>query len=458
MKKIFLFCTSDEGIFKILVESSKLHLSKKTKKYVEAKRIKKKFPSLDFYFFFIGLFLSGKIFNARKLVYLKYRDFSIGKHVLSETRRFYNSYNNSIIFFLIRCKILFSAGRVLNTAIHLKNHAEAIFVDHLVYVNGLYFEVFFKYKKIIYSNGYPKGFFVIDGKNNIRNKVHDTSMLFKAKTPKKISNKQKKLGLNKIKKNLIKPTNIKYMKNVKFTSLDQNIDFSNVSHVIYAHSFTDAQLVYGVDGFSDTLDWLDFTISKLSKLKTKIVIKGHPNFYNEKPDELTKIDNKIFQKIVAKYSSNENLIFLNSSIRNYELLKKLNKKTILITHHGTLIFDASIFKYKVITSSQTFYIDKVKLSNTWDTVDQYERLLSKKYSNLIKNYDKLYNISYGLYYDKYNTNGKNFYIKTIKKYIKLKGDSLDSVKIDNDLKKLKNFKRRNLFEELGKTIENVVIN
>ena len=378
--------------------------------------------------------------------------------MLSESRRFYQSYKNPYIFFLIRCKILFSAGRIINTAIHLKDYADAILIDHAVYVNGLYLEVFYKYKKVIYSNGFPKGFFVIDATNKRGSSYLNTSSVFKVNAPYKISDYQKKISFKKIKNNLINPKNITYMKKVTFKELDRKIDFSQVSHVVYAHSFTDAQLPYGTDGFSDTLDWLIFTIENLVKLKTKIIIKGHPNFYNKNPNELSKVDKQIFQEIVNKFSDNKNLIFLNSSIKNFDLLNNIRKETILVTHHGTLIFDASILKNKVITSSQTFYDKKFKITETWDNVNQYKKLLKKNHKEIYMNYNKLLNIGHELYFNKYNTYGKNFYVKTILKYIKIRSDNMGSKKISNDLQKLPYHKRKKLFYELEKKIEPLSFN
>ena len=50
------------------------------------------------------------------------------------------------------------------------------------------------------------------------------------------------------------------MRSIKFQALNySNLD--KVSHVIYAHAFTDAQLVYGYDGFRNVLEWLEFTVS-----------------------------------------------------------------------------------------------------------------------------------------------------------------------------------------------------
>ena len=39
------------------------------------------------------------------------------------------------------------------------------------------------------------------------------------------------------------------------------------------------------------------------------------------------------------YSDNDNIIIIKDPIKNGDLLKKLNKKTILISHHGSAILE-----------------------------------------------------------------------------------------------------------------------
>ena len=67
------------------------------------------------------------------------------------------------------------------------------------------------------------------------------------------------------------------MKRIKFINLE-NHDFSKYEYVVYAHSFTDGQLVYGNDEFENTYDWLDFTLKNLSRLNKKVLIKAHRTF------------------------------------------------------------------------------------------------------------------------------------------------------------------------------------
>lgn len=57
-------------------------------------------------------------------------------------------------------------------------------------------------------------------------------------------------------------------------------DLGDFDHIVYAHSFTDAQLNYGYDGaFMNVYDWLVFTLDCLIEKNKKICLKAHPNFF-----------------------------------------------------------------------------------------------------------------------------------------------------------------------------------
>ena len=73
-----------------------------------------------------------------------------------------------------------------------------------------------------------------------------------------------------------KTETIPWMKSIKFK---KEKSYNNITHLIYAHTFTDAQMLYGYDGFINVFDWLEFTVKELSKNKNnKILIKAHPGF------------------------------------------------------------------------------------------------------------------------------------------------------------------------------------
>ena len=136
-------------------------------------------------------------------------------------------------------------------------------------------------------------------------------------------------------------------------------------------------------------------------------------------------------------------------------MKQLSKKTILITHHGTTIFDANLKKFKIISSSETFYKKNIKICSSWDNIYEYKKLLKLKYNELTSDYSKILNISYGLYFDKFNLYGKYFFIKTINKYIKPKNLKLLDKNLFTNYNITNKTNIENLVSELALKIEEI---
>jgi hypothetical protein len=58
-----------------------------------------------------------------------------------------------------------------------------------------------------------------------------------------------------------------WMNTTKFFKFQNIEDLQKYDYVVYAHSVTDAQLWFGLDGFQNSYGWLDYT---LNHLKNKI--------------------------------------------------------------------------------------------------------------------------------------------------------------------------------------------
>ena len=192
---------------------------------------------------------------------------------------------------------------------------------------------------------------------------------------------------------------------------------SQFTHIIYAHSFTDAQLIFGKDGFKNSKEWLLFTLRELLKVdKNKILLKAHPNFYNKNMGKQAIWDKKVFDQLKNEIPKNNNVTILDKPIKNHEILKKLNKNTILISHHSNALLEAIYFGFKCISSEKTFWkCSKLKLTNFWSNKFEYTKLLKKnwfklKYANK-KDFDSLlfeYLIS------DYNVGGGKYYLTIVK--------------------------------------------
>ena len=65
-------------------------------------------------------------------------------------------------------------------------------------------------------------------------------------------------------------------------------------------------------------------------------------------------DRKLFYKIISHYSDNDNIIIIKDPIKNGDLLKKLNKKTILISHHGSAILEVYFLDLNLLPQDVVF--------------------------------------------------------------------------------------------------------
>ena len=219
--------------------------------------------------------------------------------------------------------------------------------------------------------------------------------------------------MNKIFNNFTKHN--PYMDETKYLRANKNF-FNNIKkfgYIIYPHSFTDAQLIYGYDGFSNSYDWLDFTLKELNKTNKKVLIKSHPNFYL-KSHPIFEWDRKIYKKIIDKYSFNKNFLFVQIPIKNSDIKKFVRKDAVIITRYGTVEIEMSFYNFKIISSKKSFFSEKYKISNKWNNKNEYEILLHKDWKDLrFSNKNDTLNVCNKLYFNcRYFE--KNFYLNILK--------------------------------------------
>ena len=158
-----------------------------------------------------------------------------------------------------------------------------------------------------------------------------------------------------------------YMLTTKPTQLRKVL--RKYDYIIYTHSFTDAQLIFGQSAFVNTLDWLLFTIQKLLNNRKKIIIKCHPSFWDK--FEHNVYDRFIFKKCLSKYFNNPNILILDKAYSNKSLINHLNDKCIAITHHGTVSLEMIQNKFKVISSNCNIWEQSYQLTNCWSSKEDY---------------------------------------------------------------------------------------
>jgi len=247
------------------------------------------------------------------------------------------------------------------------------------------------------------------------------------------------------------------MVKVNYKKLD-NINYKLFDYVIYCHSFTDGQLWHGYAGFENTLEWLEFTLNNLIKKNKRILIKPHPNFYNNSLGINMKWDKIIYDKLVKKFAKNHNLVFLNKPIQNYILMKKLNKDCVLISKYGTSMLEAAYMDFKSICTNYNFFDKKFKISNMWKDKTEYLNLLNRNVSYLKKpNRADLIKLSYALFYYYNSEYHKDFYDTIIRKKLKLTRDEWEK-KFSTIGRVLQPNLRQNQLKKSTKNIEKDIIN
>ncbi len=454
------------SVYKFLASASKKNIEKKLGIKTEFLIIKKKFPSFKFLLFFLYSILSGKIFSTHKYILLKYKGHNLGRFAYATVsiniKTFYKVVNSMIS----RLKNLFLAGAVIDTAYYYSNKISGAYIDHGIYLNGLYIDVFLKNNIRIYSNNYPKGLFTAKSKKRLKSDFAYENLI--QILGKKMSLIQKKKVKKIIKKTLTDPNFIPWMQMVKFKKPKKEINYNNFQYIVYAQAFTDAQLVFGYDGYANMSDWLISTVEILKKLKKPIIVKPHPNFYDylllnldqkNKQNNISYQDHQMYLKIKNMYND-PNIHFLDEPYSNVEFIKKLNKKKhVIITHHSSAILECCYLGFKCISSRSTFWNKKIKLTNAYSNRIEYKKILKKNFKNLrYSNPTEVLNIFNEIYFNKYGPYGEGYFTFLMKKILGIKGLSRFGYKEELN-RQIKKYPKKTLktIDVIAKNIEEIVL-
>jgi len=457
MKNHLMSTVDDHGMYKYILNSIIKKVDKEFKKKIKIKKIKLINISPNYIFFILKNLILGTFFIKERLVSLTYKKCNIGRYICSALYRDFSTYESWIKLYINIFKFTYIAGKIFYTAHDISKKNEIFYFDHIGYLNGIFYEVLSKKKKIIFCNIYPRGFFFIDfriKKNSFFIKIERLLRLRKLKN----------LNISEVNKKIIfferimkEPDLIPYMKSTRFEKIknfNSNLeDIKKFEYVIYAHSFLDAQLWYGNDGFVNLYDWLEFTIKKLKEKKVRVLVKSHPNFYNKSIGQLKTVDHEEFMKLSNKYSSDE-VVFLNQPIKNGDLLKTINKKTILISHHGTALLEGLYSGFKCISSIATLWDKEIKITNQWKNQKEYAALLNKNWNNLkMPKKNDLLNLIYQIFLTPNSLYGNKHYLEIISKISKISREKMfkfqHKIKIDKDTE----FR---IINEISKNIEKIV--
>ena len=416
MEKILLATRFTDDLYQLIIKACTDDLKKSKEKIKNIKVIVikiRKTPDIKFLLMCVFYLLQGKFFFREKIISLKYRDINFGKHLLSFTLRDYEVYESNYKFYFFLFKKIYIISKYFKTAdYYLKYYKfEDVYIDHLEYLNGILYQIFIAKNKNIYANRYPRSI--------IKTKSKKIIDIFKLRFKYQNFSNKKKNKIEEEAKKIFKDANsyLPWMAYAKFKLLKKK-NFKKYDYIIYTHSFTDSQLCYGFDGFVDTLEWLEFTTKELQKRRVNFIIKAHPNFYTKSFGAIATWDRKLYKNFINKIIDDKNILVINESVLNSDLVKLLDKKCVAITKHGNAQIEMIHHNFKVISSKCNYLDHKYNLFNTWDNKKNYKKLLNQKWDKLkFCNKENYLNVVNRLYLDDEAFYGKNHYLHILKRHM-----------------------------------------
>jgi len=317
--------------------------------------------------FRIFLFFFFSLFDKYCWAYFQYKGINVGRYAMSISFRDVKSNLNKNKFRLLTLISAIKGVILIHRIEKIEQNFDAFYIDHGVYLNGIFIEYASKKRKSIFTNDYPYG-------------------LIHWNTSRKISYEiLHSLPFNSFIKdvdfdegNLL--NDIPYLFKIPETSIKK--DYKDIDLVVYAHSFTDAQIIFGLnDAYINMYDWFNDVCEILSKSRKKVLIKGHPNFYSQGTSDIIKMDRDLFNFFAKKFKNNSNLYFIDKAISNECLLNSIDKKTVLVSHHGNSLIEGAALGFKCISSNNSVWKEFFHF-NEFSTRKEMKRLLLTHYSNL----------------------------------------------------------------------------
>ena len=145
------------------------------------------------------------------------------------------------------------------------------------------------------------------------------------------------------------------------------------------------------------------------------------------------------------------------------LLQKIPKRTIIISHHGSTLLEATAMGFKSICSKATFWHPNFNVSNQYNSISNYRSLLNTRWDNLklFENKNKFYDLSNQTFFNKYGIQNSLFWQKFIEKESKKKLNISFQSRIGIKRHKitdhvLQNSKKK-IFKKLSNNIEEINI-
>ncbi len=348
------------------------------------------------------------VFLPKLALEIKYFGLLFGRFAVASAYRDFEAYQKRSKFKLSFLKSILRCWLYYHKVKPVMPEISAAFIDHGCYEKGILFEMLSAQGKPIYHIDYPYGLVRVESSQRL---LYEDALQVKRRSLTEDALEKGRFYLRSV---------VQGKSKIPYLTVDYD-DFNRESkfdYVIYTHSFTDAQLLYGSDGaFENLLDWLDFTVKQLSG--KKVCIKAHPGVYNNKvTSQVCGWDREIFENYVGSLNKN-NITVIDYPVNNIDFLEGLNKDAILISHHGNALLEAAFLGFKCISSCSVNWRE-FDLFNDWCGRRQYVELLEKSYDDLLgTDMDELYLYYFSLVEHSGSYFSKNHWQKTISSMAKI---------------------------------------
>ena len=157
-------------------------------------------------------------------------------------------------------------------------------------------------------------------------------------------------------------------------SANKELKLNGVTVILYLHSFTDAQYIYGYDGYHDLMDWCLKTISLLNSNEyvSKVIVKPHPESTSAyHPGD--SIANEYLKSQISSFDKVEWADF-HFDVNHIDT----SGLVVGITHHGSVAEELVFKKIPVIASTYSNWGEEYKFGYWWKDIKDYETLISGK--------------------------------------------------------------------------------
>ena len=276
--------------------------------------------------------LLNRFFGINILLF-KVRGIPIGRYCVSAAYRSDLAYRYHSIYIFRLFFYLYKSYCYINQINSIVNSTVALYAYDPSYMYGILCEIAIKNNIVVYHNRYPYRLCRIVTKN-----LDCADDLFCL--PYDYSARDIQEGKNIMNEIINDSSKISYMQGIDFHDISPeviaSIDRFDPEVIIYVHSFSDAQQAYLDTTFLNVFDWLAYSLRFLRD--KRVILKAHPSFWTKSSNAIHRFDQNVWRHFLSKFNINvnSNIKIIDFPIVNSDLLRSINSKCILISHHGNV--------------------------------------------------------------------------------------------------------------------------